>query len=69
MLSISARTLWALTNSGDIPHVRIHRRVLYRPESLRAWLAAREQRGPGSAARTGVSRCIQIESEQRRNSR
>lgn len=46
-LGISERALWALTNSGDIPHVRIGRRVMYRPESLRQWLSAREQRGVG----------------------
>jgi excisionase family DNA binding protein len=34
-LRISTRTLWALTNRGDLLAVRIGRRCLYRPETLR----------------------------------
>jgi hypothetical protein len=41
-LAICPRTLWALTNSGEIPCVRINRSVRYRPETIRAWLAERE---------------------------
>lgn len=48
-LGISERTLWSLTANGDIPHVRIGRRVMFRPEALRAWVLAREQRGSGPA--------------------
>lgn len=44
-LGISERALWTLTKNGEIPHVRLGRRVMYRPESLREWLSAREQRG------------------------
>lgn len=43
LMGVSARTLWTLTDSASLPHVRIGRRVMYRPESLRAWLAARER--------------------------
>lgn len=42
-LSISTRTLWSLTANGEIPAVRIGRLVRYRPETLRDWLASREQ--------------------------
>ncbi|MBS0195442.1 MAG: helix-turn-helix domain-containing protein [Planctomycetes bacterium] len=45
MLSVSARTLWALTKAGDIPHIRIHRRVLYSVASLREWILKRERLG------------------------
>ncbi|QDU25887.1 Helix-turn-helix domain protein [Anatilimnocola aggregata] len=42
-LSISSRTLWTLTNSGQIPFVRVGRRVLYSPTALQAWIAQREE--------------------------
>jgi excisionase family DNA binding protein len=42
MLSIGARLLWTMTNAGEIPCVRIGRRVLYRVEALRTWTAERE---------------------------
>lgn len=38
-LGISKRLLWAKTNAGEIPCVRIGRAVVYPVESLRAWLA------------------------------
>jgi excisionase family DNA binding protein len=43
-LGVSARTLdrWEALDEGP-PRTRIGRRVLYRRESVRAWLAAREQ--------------------------
>ena len=30
MLGISQRTVWSMTNAGEIPCVRIRKRVLYR---------------------------------------
>lgn len=45
MLGISARTLWTLTNSGEIPHARIGRRVVYPLADLESWLAARTEGG------------------------
>ena len=44
-MSISTRKLWNMTKAGEVPHVRIGRRVMYRPEALRAWLAKLEQTG------------------------
>jgi hypothetical protein len=41
-LGISPRLLWTMTNTGEIPCIRIARRVLYSPDSLRAWRDARE---------------------------
>ena len=38
VLGLSERTLWRLTKSGEVPHVRIGRRVLYDPDDLRAWV-------------------------------
>lgn len=40
MLGVSPRTVWALTRSGRLPHVRLGRRIVYPVEALRAWLAA-----------------------------
>lgn len=38
-LSVSPRTLWTLTKGGQIPAVRLGRRVLYDPEDLQAFIA------------------------------
>jgi len=46
-LGISDRLLWTKTNMGEIPHVRIGKRVLYPVAELQLWLAeqaAMEQR-------------------------
>ena len=37
-LAISPRTLWARTNAGEIPCVRLGRAVRYDPADLRAWI-------------------------------
>jgi excisionase family DNA binding protein len=37
-LSISERTLWKLTNAGDIPCVRIGRAVRYDPADVSRWI-------------------------------
>ena len=39
ILGISERLLWTLTNSKEIPHVRIGARVLYPIDDLRVWLS------------------------------
>lgn len=43
MLSISPRKLHALTKSGDVPHMRIDRRVLYSVAALERWVQGRIQ--------------------------
>lgn len=40
-LAISPRKLWSLTNSGDVPCVRIGRCVRYVPDELSAWIDQR----------------------------
>ncbi len=42
-LGICRTTLHKLTVGGEIPHLRIGRRLLYRPEALRQWVARQEQ--------------------------
>lgn len=37
-LSVCEKTLWTLTQRGDIPVVRIGRAVRYDPRDLRAWI-------------------------------
>lgn len=37
-LGISKRSLWTLTSSRRIPHVRVGRRVLYRPNDIAAFI-------------------------------
>jgi excisionase family DNA binding protein len=41
-LSISERSLWALTNAGDIPAVRINRSVRYDPQDLLRWIESKK---------------------------
>ena len=38
MLAISERTLWSLTNAGDIPRVRIRNRVRYRLDHVQGFI-------------------------------
>ena len=38
ILAISPRKLWSLTNSGQIPHVRIGRSVRYSIDDLIEWI-------------------------------
>ena len=45
MLSISPRTLWSLTASSQIPHVRIGRSVRYSVEGLQRWIDDRMKEG------------------------
>lgn len=42
-IGISARTLWTLTQQGEIPHTRLGRSVLYPVEALQRWLQERSQ--------------------------
>jgi len=37
-LGVSARTLWAWTQCGDVPHVRRGKTILYPVDALRRWL-------------------------------
>ena len=37
-LAISERKLWELMDRGEIPSVRIGRRVLYDPRALQSWI-------------------------------
>lgn len=39
-IGVSERTLWALTQSGKVPHAKIGRIVVYPTDQLRDWLAA-----------------------------
>jgi excisionase family DNA binding protein len=48
-LAISERTLWTLTDRGDVPCVRIGRLVRYPADALQQWIADR-------AARQGICR-------------
>ena len=46
LLSISARTLWQLTNDGQIPVMRVSKRaVRYCPEALRRWITEKQEAG------------------------
>ena len=49
ILSISPRTLWTLTNEGDLPCVRIGRSVRYDLRDLDAWIERHKSAGRASA--------------------
>ncbi|MHC4877290.1 MAG: helix-turn-helix domain-containing protein [Planctomycetota bacterium] len=42
VLRISMRTLWSLTQDGDIPSVRVGRSVRYDQGDLADWIASRK---------------------------
>ena len=60
-LSISERTLWELTNKGEIPCVPIGRRILYDPRVLQVWVGGQAdvsgfaQAGDGESAEPCMS--------------
>lgn len=41
LLNVSPRTVWTLTATGELPHLRIGRRVLYSREGVRSWTQSR----------------------------
>jgi excisionase family DNA binding protein len=41
-LSLSERTVWAMVQTGDLPHVRIGRRLLFSTAALEAWIERRQ---------------------------
>jgi excisionase family DNA binding protein len=43
-LAISPRKLWELSNTGEIPSLRIGRCLRYSCDELRAWVAGRKSR-------------------------
>lgn len=45
VLCLSARKLWGLTASGEIPCVRIGRSVRYSARELERWIASRMEQG------------------------
>ncbi len=45
MIGVSARTLWSMANAGELPIVRIRRRVLFNVAALREWVDARTKGG------------------------
>lgn len=43
-LAIGLRTLWTLTNSREIPHLRIKRSVRYDPADLTRWIEKQKEK-------------------------
>ncbi len=48
LLSISTRTLWTMTDRGEIPCVRIGRAMRYSVDDLRAWIERARTSEPSS---------------------
>ena len=53
-LGISERLLWAWTHSGEIPHVRIGKAILYPVDVLRRWLDEHAAKMKGASRNTDV---------------
>lgn len=45
MLGISRTTIWSMANSGELPSVKIRRRRMFSPSTLREWIAQQEKKG------------------------
>ena len=45
LLGMGTRKLWAMTNAGTIPHVRLGRNIRYSVPALNDWIAAQLQGG------------------------
>ena len=44
LLSVHPRTIWNLTRKGILPVIRVGGQLRYSPDSLREWMASREQK-------------------------
>lgn len=44
-INVCERTVWTLVHSGDLPHVRIGRRVLISRAAIESWIADKESNG------------------------
>jgi len=54
-LHISPRTLWTLTQAGQVPHLRIGRQVRYSIAALERWVAERSTAAPAVPAESAVA--------------
>lgn len=45
-LGIGERKLWAMTNAGELPYLRIGRAVIYPVRELQEWLKDQAERRP-----------------------
>lgn len=45
-VGVSPRTLWTLTQRGEIPHARIGKAVIYPTAGILAWLEAKTVNAP-----------------------
>lgn len=52
-LGLSERQLWALTNAGEVPSVRLGKRLVYPVDLLRMWLTEQGRKALRRRARTG----------------
>ncbi len=42
---VSERLLWSLTNRGEVPHLRLGRRIVYPVGELERWLSEQASKG------------------------
>lgn len=45
LLSLSERSLWSLSASGEIPRIKVNKCVRYSVEDLRDWIARKKKEG------------------------
>ncbi len=51
LIGVSGRYLWDLVRAGEIPNVRLGRRVLLRREDINTFIASRTTSGTASSVR------------------
>ncbi len=52
-IGVSPRTLWSWTQSGDVPHIRRGKTILYPVEALRRWLNKQATQAAAESDRGG----------------
>ena len=50
LLAISERTLWAMTDRGDLPHLKLNRLVRYDRADIERFIQTRKQNGRSEPA-------------------
>ena len=52
-INLCERTVWSLVNSGELPHLRVGRRVLISRGALERWIAEKETNGHAGSRAIG----------------
>lgn len=48
-INVCERTVWTLVNDGELPHIRVGRRVLISWSAIERWIASKESSDRGES--------------------